>query len=188
ADGLGAGGVAPVIKHIPGHGRATADSHKALPTVDAPLSALEATDFAPFQALADLPIGMTAHIRYTALDAERPLTTSATAVAGAVRQAIGFDGLLLTDDLCMHALGGGMDDRAARSLAAGCDIALHCDGTLDGGRAAAAGAQRLNAEGWRRWTAVRDWMAARRDPAPFDERAAFVELTALTGAADGAAA
>jgi beta-N-acetylhexosaminidase len=110
AEGLLAGGVLPVIKHIPGHGRASADSHKDLPVVTAPLAALEAQDFAPFRALADLPLAMTAHIRFTALD-DAPATQS-PALIGLIRDTIGFSGLLMTDDISMEALSGPVAARA----------------------------------------------------------------------------
>ena len=127
AQGLLAGGVLPVLKHIPGHGRGTADSHKELPRVAAPLDDLRAVDFAAFQGLADLPLGMTAHILYPALDADRPSTQSPV-VIDAIRREIGFDGLLMTDDLSMAALTGTYEDRARLSLEAGCDVVLHCNG------------------------------------------------------------
>jgi len=134
AEGLLAGGVLPVMKHMPGQGRATADSHLELPRVEAALAGLEAVDFAPFRALADLPMAMTAHVVYAALDPEAPATQSAT-VIGAIRDRLGFDGLLMTDDLAMRALSGPYGDRAARALAAGCDLVLHCNG--DAGEMAA---------------------------------------------------
>ncbi len=127
-EGLLAGGVLPVLKHIPGHGRAAVDTHQALPRVTAPLTALAASDFAPFRALADMPLAMTAHIVYTALDAERPATLSRRVIDEAIRASIGFDGLLLTDDLSMRALRGSFAARAAGALAAGCDLVLHCTG------------------------------------------------------------
>jgi beta-N-acetylhexosaminidase len=130
AEGLLAGGVLPVIKHIPGHGRGTVDSHQALPRVEAPLALLEAADFAPFRALADMPLAMTAHIVYTALDAERPATLSRRVIGEAIRASIGFDGLLMTDDLSMRALGGSFATRAAGALEAGCDVMLHCNGDM----------------------------------------------------------
>ena len=127
-EGLLAGGVAPVLKHVPGHGRARADSHVALPVVDASLAELQTVDFAPFRALNAMPWAMTAHVRYTALDAERPASTSAAVVAGAIRGDIGFGGVLLSDDIGMAALSGAMGERAAATLAVGCDVALHCSG------------------------------------------------------------
>jgi beta-N-acetylhexosaminidase len=123
-------GVLPVIKHLPGHGRTRVDSHLALPVVDASRAELETTDFVPFRALADMPWGMTGHLRFTALDPERPATTSPTVIRDVIRGQIGFDGLLLTDDLSMKALGGSFAERTRLALAAGCDIALHCNGDM----------------------------------------------------------
>ena len=131
--GLMAGGVAPVIKHIPGHGRARADSHLELPVVEASLADLE-RDFAPFRALKDAPAAMTAHVVYTAIDRERPGTTSPKVLGEIVRGEIGFDGLLSSDDLSMKALGGPFDARTRAVFAAGVDIALHCNGDLAEGR------------------------------------------------------
>lgn len=124
-DGLARAGVAGVVKHIPGHGRAGADSHKELPTVTASAAELE-TDLAPFRTLASAPIAMTAHVRYMAWDADNPATQSAFVIGEIIRKAIGFDGLLLSDDLDMEALSGTVPERAARAIAAGCDIALNC--------------------------------------------------------------
>ncbi|WEK48071.1 MAG: beta-N-acetylhexosaminidase [Candidatus Andeanibacterium colombiense] len=129
-DGLGRAGVAGCIKHIPGHGRAMADSHKDLPVVVASEEELE-IDLAPFRALADAPVGMTAHIRYTAWDKDNPGTLSPFVVGEIIRRRIGFDGLLLTDDLDMQALSGAVPERAARAIAAGCDIALNCWAKMD---------------------------------------------------------
>ncbi|QQS13745.1 MAG: beta-N-acetylhexosaminidase [Rhodospirillales bacterium] len=131
ADGLLAGGVIPVIKHIPGHGRARADSHFELPSVDASRAELEATDFAPFRALADLPWAMTAHVLYRGLSGNQPATTSAPVVRDVIRGHIGFDGLLISDDLSMKALGGAFEERTAAALDAGCDVVLHCNGAMD---------------------------------------------------------
>ena len=128
AEGLMAEGVMAVMKHMPGHGRATVDSHHALPRVDVPRELLDRTDFLPFRLLSDLPWGMTSHLLFEAVDPAAPVTVSARAIAGIIRGHIGFDGLLLTDDLSMQALGGSLGERAARALAAGCDIALHCNG------------------------------------------------------------
>jgi beta-N-acetylhexosaminidase len=128
ADGLLAGGIAPVIKHIPGHGRAGADSHEALPVVRAPLAELEAVDFAAFAELADMPIAMTAHVVFAAIDPDRPATLSRRVIAQAVRGTISFKGLLVSDDLSMRALTGGLGERAALAQAAGCDVVLHCNG------------------------------------------------------------
>ncbi len=127
ADGTLAGGVLPVLKHIPGHGKATVDSHIALPHVSATLAQLESADFAPFRDLNDLPLGMTAHVVYEALDRNAPATTSADVIKY-VRQNIGFTGLLMTDDLSMQALSGTLAERTQASLKAGCDLILHCNG------------------------------------------------------------
>jgi len=123
-------GVLPVIKHIPGHGRATVDSHEALPRVDADLKELSALDFIPFKALADMPLAMTAHIVYEAIDADRPATTSPGVVQEIIRGEIGFDGLLMSDDLSMQALAGSFAERTRDTLEAGCDLVLHCNGEM----------------------------------------------------------
>lgn len=128
--GLLAGGVLPVMKHIPGHGRAAVDSHKELPVVSASRAELEGCDFLPFRNLADCPIAMTAHVIYTALDPEQPATLSKTVIEDLIRGELGFDGLLLTDDVGMHALSGSIGQRTKASIAAGCDIVLHCSGIL----------------------------------------------------------
>ncbi len=128
--GLLDGGVLPVIKHIPGHGRADVDSHTALPVVTSTRRELGDTDFAPFAALAHMPWAMTAHVIYTGIDSENPATMSAK-VIDVIRHEIGFTGILLSDDLSMRALEGGMAGRARDALAAGCDIALHCNGKMD---------------------------------------------------------
>ncbi len=130
AIGLLEGGVIPVIKHIPGHGRARADSHAELPVVEADEGTLARTDFAPFRTLAHLPWAMTAHVLYSALDAERPATTSPRIVSEIIRGAIGFDGVLVSDDLSMQALQGDLASRAQAALGAGCDLVLHCTGVL----------------------------------------------------------
>lgn len=131
AEGLLAGGVLPVIKHIPGHGRAFSDSHHALPVVDTPLDELRRHDFAPFKANAGFGMAMTAHVIYSAIDPERPATTSPKVISDYIRGEIGFDGLLMSDDLSMKALSGDFATRAAASLAAGCDVVLHCNGLMD---------------------------------------------------------
>ena len=125
-----AAGVMPIIKHLPGHGRARVDSHVALPAVDAGWDGLVATDFAPFRALADMPWGMICHVVFAAIDPDRPASLSPVVIDQVVRGHIGFDGLLLSDDLCMGALAGSAGDRATAALAAGCDVALHCNGRL----------------------------------------------------------
>ncbi|MCB1438153.1 MAG: beta-N-acetylhexosaminidase [Nitratireductor sp.] len=124
------GGVLPVVKHIPGHGRAGVDSHKSLPEVHASHAELSALDFVPFKALNDMPLAMTAHIRYHALDGTAPATTSAHVIGDIIRGEIGFDGMLMSDDLSMEALAGTLAERADASFAAGCDMALHCNGIM----------------------------------------------------------
>ena len=131
AKGLMDGGILPIVKHIPGHGRATADSHLSLPVVTAPLAELEKSDFLAFRSLNDIPLGMTAHVTYTALDPNNCATLSPI-VLDYVRKQIGFDGLLMGDDLSMKALGGSFAERTERSLAAGCDLVLHGNGALVG--------------------------------------------------------
>jgi len=143
AEGLMAGGVAPVMKHIPGHGRARADSHLELPVVDASREELERVDFAPFKANADLPMAMSAHVVYTSIDPAAPGTLSKTVIGDVIRGQIGFDGLLMTDDLSMRALSGGFRERAERAIGAGCDIVLHCNGDLAEARPVAEGAPPL---------------------------------------------
>jgi beta-N-acetylhexosaminidase len=130
-DGMLDGGVLPVIKHIPGHGRARADSHMELPVVDTSRDELERSDFAPFRALAQAPFAMTAHVVYTAIDATAPATTSKRVLDEIVRGFMGYDGCLLTDDLTMRALKGTLTERVKASLAAGCDIILHCTRNMD---------------------------------------------------------
>ena len=144
AEGLLAGGVLPVIKHIPGHGRAGVDSHEALPVVKASLADLEKTDFAPFRALSDMPAAMSAHVVYTAIDPNRAATRSRTVVSKVIRGAIGFQGLLISDDLSMRAFDGNLERRAGDTLAAGCDIALHCNGEMAEMRRVADGARELS--------------------------------------------
>ena len=174
AQGLLDGGVLPVLKHIPGHGRATLDSHYDLPHVDAEPEALDDTDFAPFRALADLPMGMTAHLVYDAIDAA-PATLS-PAVIDLVRQQIGFDGLLMTDDISMKALEGDLGSLSRQAIAAGCDVVLHCNGTLQERRQVAEAAGRMTKAAQIRAQAA---LAARHDPLPLDIRAAEAELSSL---------
>jgi beta-N-acetylhexosaminidase len=130
AEGLLAGGVLPVLKHLPGHGRARADSHKELPVVDTDRATLEQTDFAAFRPLKHLPLGMTAHVVFSAIDAHAPATTSVTMVREVIRGFIGFSGLLMSDDVSMGALSGTIAERSQQALAAGCDVVLHCNGDL----------------------------------------------------------
>lgn len=138
AEGLLSGGVLPVIKHIPGHGRAGVDSHKSLPVVDTPADELARIDFAPFCALRHMPLAMTAHVVYTALDPDRPATTSPSVIENVIRGEIGFDGVLMSDDLSMEALKGTLGERTRQSLDAGCDLVLHCNGKMGEMEAVAA--------------------------------------------------
>ena len=173
ANGLMAGGVAPVIKHIPGHGRATADSHHALPVVTAPHAELSATDFAPFKALAGLPAAMTAHVVFTAIDRHEPASTSQRVVSDVIRGEIGFDGLLMSDDLSMEALEGRIRSRARAVIHAGCDVALHCNGNLTEMRHAAQGVPRLAGKAKERFAAA---VAASSSCKAFDEGEALAFL------------
>jgi beta-N-acetylhexosaminidase len=164
AEGLIAGGVAPVIKHMPGHGRARADSHHELPAVEASREAL-ARDFAPFKALADLPMAMTAHVVFRAIDPDRPATASRTVVDEIMRGVIGFAGLLISDDVSMKALSGPFEARTEAIFEAGLDIALHCNGDLEEARAVASVAPPLAGTSARRAEAA---LAAARPPEPLD--------------------
>ena len=166
AEGLIAGGVLPVIKHIPGHGRAGADSHHDLPVVDATWEALDASDFEPFRVLSDMPMAMTAHVVYRAIDAKNPATTSKTAIGRVIRGAIGFQGLLISDDLSMNALAGNLAQRARRSLAAGCDVVLHCNGKMDEMTAVAGAGRALSGKAAARASAALGRIA--RAGEPFD--------------------
>jgi len=146
AQGFIHGSVLPVIKHIPGHGRARADSHFSLPVVDTTVSELEKTDFVPFEALHDIPAAMTAHILYSDIDPDTPASTSPQVIGDIIRQKIGFSGLLMSDDLSMKALEGSMRERAGKVIAAGCDVALHCNGNLGEMQQAAQGVPQISEE------------------------------------------
>jgi beta-N-acetylhexosaminidase len=175
-DGLEQGGILPVLKHIPGHGRATADTHFKLPVVDTPRKELERTDFAAFQPLADLPMAMTAHVVFSALDPAQPATTSATMVDQVIRGVIGFQGLLMSDDVSMNALAGSLAERTRAVFAAGCDIVLHCNGKLDEMRDVARETPELSGKALER---ARKALASRKAPKPFDRVAGRAELDAL---------
>ncbi|EAQ34587.1 glycoside hydrolase, family 3 [Nitrobacter sp. Nb-311A] len=179
ADGLEHGGVLPVLKHIPGHGRATADTHHRLPIVDTLKDELEAVDFAAFRPLADLPMAMTAHVVFSAIDATQPATTSATIIEQVIRGSIGFQGLLMSDDVSMNALTGTIAQRTRAIVAAGCDIVLHCNGRLDEMREVASETPELSGSALDRANRA---LAARKPPQPFDRGAAQAELDALTAA------
>src|SRR6202162_3831947 len=174
--GLQQGGILPVLKHIPGHGRATADSHFGLPKVDTSKRELERTDFAAFQPLADLPMAMTAHVVFSALDPAHPATTSATIIEQVIRGVIGFQGLLMSDDVSMNALAGSIPERTRAIFTAGCDLVLHCNGKLDEMREVAAETPELSGEALQR---ARRALAARKSPQAFDRAAARAELDAL---------
>jgi beta-N-acetylhexosaminidase len=175
-EGLEQGGVLPVLKHIPGHGRATADSHFRLPTVDTPRHELNRTDFAAFQPLADLPMAMTAHVVFSALDPAHPATTSATIIREVIRGVIGFQGLLMSDDVSMNALAGSIAERTRAIVNAGCDMVLHCNGKLDEMRDVAAETPELMGEALTRANRA---LASRKQPEPLDRQAARAELDAL---------
>jgi beta-N-acetylhexosaminidase len=173
AEGLMAGGVAPVMKHIPGHGRARADSHLELPVVDASHAELEAVDFPPFVANADLPMAMSAHVVYTAIDPWAPGTQSTIVVEDIIRGLIGFDGLLMTDDLSMKALSGNFRERAERAIGAGCDMVLHCNGDLAEAVPVAEGAPVLSGKALERAETA---LACVRSVASFDVAASLAEF------------
>jgi beta-N-acetylhexosaminidase len=175
-EGLEQGGILPVLKHIPGHGRATADTHFRLPQVDTSKAELERTDFAAFQPLADLPMAMTAHVVFSALDPAQPATTSATIIEQVIRGVIGFQGLLMSDDVSMNALAGSIAGRTRAIFTAGCDIVLHCNGRLDEMREVAAETPELSGRALER---ARRALASRKLPQPFDRLAARAELDAL---------
>src|SRR5215469_2099419 len=176
AAGLMEGGVLPVLKHLPGHGRATADSHLRLPVVTADRATLNATDFAAFRPLCGLPLGMTAHIVFTAIDPVAPATTSANIVKHVIRDSIGFTGLLMSDDVSMGALSGSLAERTRAAIAAGCDVVLHCNGVLSEMVEVAAEAPALAGDAARRAEAA---LAARKPAASHDIAASRAELARL---------
>jgi beta-N-acetylhexosaminidase len=184
-EGLEQGGILPVLKHIPGHGRATADTHLKLPVVDTPKAELERTDFAAFQPLADLPMAMTAHVVFSALDPAHPATTSATIIEQVIRGVIGFQGLLMSDDVSMNALAGSIAERTRAVFAAGCDMVLHCNGKLDEMREVARETPQLSGNALQR---AKRALASRKAPQAFDRPAARAELDALINRAGTAGA
>lgn len=171
-----AGGVMPVIKHLPGHGRARVDSHESLPEVETDLEALDHSDFSPFAENRDSPWGMTAHVVFRACDPNHPVTLSPTAVAEIIRGRLRFDGVLVSDDLSMGALGGSMQERTRMALAAGCDLALHCNGKRDEMIAVAEGGRPLDGSAQRRLAAAE---ARRGRPGKVDRQALKDRLAAL---------
>lgn len=186
AEGLMTAGVLPVVKHLPGHGRATADSHLDLPVVDTDRATLEKTDFAAFRPLSSLPLGMTAHVVFSAIDAAQPATTSAIMIRDVIRGSIGFEGLLMSDDVSMGALSGTLSERSRAALAAGCDLVLHCNGNLDEMRLVAEASPLLAGEAASRADRA---LALRRNRIDIDLAAArsrFAEL--MTQPAAGAIA
>lgn len=181
-EGFLAGGVLPVIKHIPGHGRAGADSHAALPVVDTAYDEIVATDFYPFQVCADMPLAMTAHVLYRAIDRKRPATTSKKAIR-VIRDVIGFDGLIMCDDLSMNALSGSLSRRARESVRAGCDVLLHCNGSLPQMIEVLAETPKLKGQALRRTDAA--FRRLLKTPEPLDLAAARARLTLAMGRRDG---
>jgi beta-N-acetylhexosaminidase len=183
-EGLEQGGILPILKHIPGHGRATADTHLNLPVVDTPRAELERTDFAPFKSLADLPMAMTAHVVFSALDPAQPATTSATIIEQVIRGVIGFEGLLMSDDLSMNALAGSIAERTRAVFAAGCDMVLHCNGKLDEMRDVARETPELSGKPLQRAGRA---LASRKAAQAFDRLKARTELDMLIGRAGAVA-
>ena len=177
--GLMDGGVLPVMKHIPGHGRSEVDSHQNLPVVIAKRDELERVDFPPFAAFADAPMAMTAHVIYTSIDKNAPATLSRKIVKSVIREQIGFRGLLITDDLSMKALSGSLAEKCAKALSAGCDMLLHCNGKLDEMQEVAAAAGELKGKALRRAKAA---LKSVRKPQAFDKKAALKDLELVMSA------
>ncbi|HMA71129.1 MAG TPA: beta-N-acetylhexosaminidase [Xanthobacteraceae bacterium] len=182
AAGLQAGGVLPVVKHLPGHGRATADSHRRLPVVTAARRTLEMTDFAAFVPFAAAPLGMTAHVVFTAFDPDLPATTSPIMIEQVIRGLIGFSGALMSDDLSMGALSGPIGERVRRSLDAGCDLVLHCNGELAEMEEVAASCPELAGAALQRTARA---LASRRAPEPIDVEATRAEFAQMVAGHSG---
>jgi len=176
AEGLSAGGILPAIKHMPGHGRAVVDSHKLLPKVEVPIPELIESDFLPFCELSDLPIGLTAHILFPHVDPDAPATLSRIVVQDVIRGLIGFDGLLLSDDISMEAFQGDFRSRAAAFFAAGGDIALHCNGDLAEAEGVAAASPLVKDKTLERVERAFSWL--KTEPEPFDPVDAAAKLDA----------
>ncbi len=172
ADGLMEGGVLPVLKHIPGHGRALADSHEALPVVDTKLEELRRTDFVPFKRLNNLPFAMTAHVLYTAIDPNQLATVSPAAIR-LIREELGFDGCLMSDDLSMHAMTGDFGERTQRTLDAGCDLVLHCNGNMEEMQSIARQLRPMTKQAAQRANRA---LAMLKDPLPLDSAMAEAQL------------
>ena len=179
-EGMLDGGVLPVMKHIPGHGRSMSDSHLALPRVTASAADLSATDFVTFRSLDSCPLAMTAHVVYEAIDPQRPATTSPKVIRDVIRGEIGFAGLLMSDDLSMKALDGPLAARARAAQFAGCDLVLHCNGDMDEMRSVASEVKPLEGHSAKRSAVA---LAHLHAPAPFDPAAAEARLAALLGIA-----
>ena len=177
-DAFLANGILPVIKHLPGHGRATCDSHHDLPVVTEDLEILRESDFLPFRALNDAPMAMTAHIVYQAVDHSEPATRSAAVISRIIRNEIGFRGLLISDDISMNALTGDFDDRARAALAAGCDLVLHCNGNAEEMAAVARGCREMSDGAWKQW---QDLTASLSQPVEQDYQALQARLCDLMG-------
>ncbi len=177
--GLMDGGVLPVMKHIPGHGRAEVDSHHNLPVVNARRQDLEQVDFPPFAAFADAPMAMTAHVIYSAIDKTAPATLSRKVIKSVIRGQIGFRGLLITDDLSMKALSGTLEEKCTMALKAGCDMLLHCNGVLAEMREVAAAAGELKGKAMRR---AKMAIKSARKPQAFDRKAALADLDLVVSA------
>jgi beta-N-acetylhexosaminidase len=177
AEGMLAGGVLPVMKHIPGHGRAGVDTHHDLPRVTAPFDELLRSDFRPFIDNVDLPVAMTAHIIYTEIDPDRPATVSPQVIGHIIRETIGFVGLLLTDDLSMQALEGSLGERAAAAFAAGVDIGLHCNGDLAEAEQVARVAPKLEGQALQRAEAAMAYLPT--EVAAFDPVEAWAQVEGL---------
>ena len=179
--GLSAGGVVPVIKHIPGHGRATVDSHKALPVIDTSIDELEVTDFEPFRRLRHAPTAMTGHVVLSQIDNDHSITTSAKGIKSIIREKIGFDGLLMSDDLDMKALSGDLTSLSKQALSAGCDVVLQCSGKLPAMVKVAKGLRKLSGKSLER-AQIADNMSDYVES--FDARDAFAEYQDLMEVSD----
>jgi beta-N-acetylhexosaminidase len=177
--GLMDGGVLPVMKHIPGHGRSEVDSHQSLPVVNAKRQELEQVDFPPFAAFADAPMAMTAHVIYSAIDKTAPATLSRKIIKSVIREQIGFRGLLITDDLSMKALSGSFEEKCTKALKAGCDMLLHCNGVLSEMREVAASAGELKGKAMRR---AKMALKSARKPQSYDKKAALKDLDLVVSA------
>ena len=174
--GFADGGVLPVMKHVPGHGRATVDSHKELPRVTADRASLENHDFRTFAGFADCPMAMSAHVVFEVIDPEHPATQSKRVIRDVVRKQLGFNGLLMTDDLSMKALTGSFADKVTRSIEAGCDVILHCNGVMSEMEQVAEAAPELAGKAMARAKAA---LRQRRKPMKYEKKVALADLAAV---------